>query len=87
LEYAHTVAQHITNQYLVGIKWSAKIPTVKELGLTMCCRRIKMFCPTTKCPNYSPSTTKYPRACYYEPQCWRGYLDLIFVTMKLRIKN
>ena len=24
------------------------------------------------------------RKCYYEPDCWRGYLDLLFFMFKLR---
>lgn len=33
-----------------------------------------MLCPGEKCPHYGKAT-KYPRKCYYEPQCWRGRLD------------
>ncbi len=41
------------------------------------------FCPDLKCPHYSRAT-KYPRACYYEPQCWRGNLDImLFVVGRL----
>jgi len=35
-----------------------------------------MFCSRKKCPHYS-QVTKYPRKCYYELMCWKGYLDLI----------
>ena len=31
----------------------------------------KLKCPTEKCPHWG-KVTKYPRKCYYEPQCWRG---------------
>jgi len=34
------------------------------------------FCPLNRCPHYSTSTI-FPRKCYYEAQCWRGYLDMI----------
>jgi len=37
------------------------------------------FCPGEKCIHYSKAT-KYPRKCYYEPQCWKGYLDAIIVA-------
>lgn len=40
-----------------------------------------MFCPGNKCPHYS-NATKYPRKCYYEPQCWRGHLDILMITIK-----
>ncbi len=40
------------------------------------------FCPGIKCPHYS-SATKYPRKCYYEPQCMRGYMDMLVDTMRL----
>jgi len=45
-------------------------------GLTM------RLCPMEKCEHYSKAT-KYARACYYEPQCWKGWLDLIFFTIGL----
>jgi len=45
-----------------------------------------MFCPKEKCPHYSKAT-KYPRKCYYEPQCWRGYLDILLITMKSLIQR
>jgi hypothetical protein len=38
--------------------------------------RENWFCPLEKCPHYSEAT-KYPRKCYYEPQCWKGWADLI----------
>jgi len=42
------------------------------------------FCPFEKCEHYSKAT-KYDRACYYgEPQCWRGWMDLIINLFKLR---
>jgi len=41
------------------------------------------FCPGKKCIHYG-KVTKYPRKCYYEPQCWRGYLDLIIAVIRLR---
>ena len=44
------------------------------------------FCPGEKCEHYSKAT-KYPRQCYYEPQCWRGELDLIIATLRIRLKR
>jgi len=44
------------------------------------------FCPGDKCPHYSKAT-KYPRKCYYEVQCWRGYLDILITIIKLRFKK
>jgi len=44
------------------------------------------FCPLEKCPHYGKAT-KYPRKCYYEPQCWRGYLDLMIAIIKLRFRR
>lgn len=32
------------------------------------------FCPGASCPHYGQAT-KYPRKCYYEPQCLRGKAD------------
>jgi len=34
-----------------------------------------MFCPLDKCSHYFQAT-KYPRKCFYEVQCWRGWLDI-----------
>jgi len=35
----------------------------------------KLKCPADaeKCPHWG-KVTKYPRKCYYEPQCWRGVI-------------
>gem|GEM_PF-2605282 len=43
-----------------------------------------MFCPGLKCPHDSKAT-KYPRKCFYEVQCWRGYLDLLFYLFRKRM--
>ncbi len=42
------------------------------------------FCPGIKCPHYGEAT-RYPRKCYYEPQCWKGYLDMIIAVIRLRL--
>jgi len=34
------------------------------------------LCPGDKCPHYGQAT-KYPRKCYYEPQCWKGMVDMM----------
>lgn len=44
-----------------------------------------MFCPMEKCEHYGKAT-KYPRLCYYEPQCWKGWLDACIVVTGLAIK-
>ncbi len=44
------------------------------------------FCPGMKCAHYSRAT-KYPRACYFEPQCWKGYLDMAIFTIAILIKR
>ena len=44
------------------------------------------FCPLDKCSHYSVAT-KYPRKCYYELQCWRGYLDTIIALFRLRVRD
>jgi len=41
------------------------------------------FCPGDGCLHYG-TATKYPRKCYYEPQCWRGYLDVVLSIVRLR---
>jgi len=43
-----------------------------------------IFCPGPECPHYSQAT-KYPRKCFYEPQCWRGRLDLVLWLFALRL--
>ncbi|MBA7485651.1 hypothetical protein ES707_21200 [subsurface metagenome] len=42
----------------------------------------RMFCPRERCPHYGKAT-KYSQKCYYEPQCWKGWLDLMLKTMWL----
>ena len=44
--------------------------------------RENWFCPFEKCEHYLKAT-KYPRKCYYEPQCWRGFLDAIILVIRL----
>jgi hypothetical protein len=41
------------------------------------------FCPGDKCPHYGQAT-KYPRKCFYEPQCWRGIVDVMTHSHQLR---
>jgi hypothetical protein len=43
-----------------------------------------MLCQLDKCPHYSKAT-KYERACYYEPQCWRGMADEMLAIVKLTV--
>jgi len=45
-----------------------------------------MFCLGIKCKHYSEAT-KYPRKCYYEPQCWKGYLDMMIALLRLRLAH
>ncbi|MBA7648567.1 hypothetical protein ES703_56355 [subsurface metagenome] len=44
------------------------------------------FCPEGKCEHYGKAT-KYPRKCYHEPQCWRGFLDIILLIIKLKFSK
>ena len=41
------------------------------------------FCPGDRCLHYRWAT-RYPRKCYYEPQCWRGWIDTLLVIVRLR---
>jgi len=40
------------------------------------CKKEGIFCPHEKCEHYK-DPTKYGRKCFYEPQCWKGYLDIM----------
>jgi len=40
------------------------------------------FCPREKC-RWWHDDSKYGRKCYYEPQCWRGKLDLLIEMIKI----
>ncbi len=44
------------------------------------------FCPLDKCEHYGKAT-KYDRKCYYEPQCWRGYIDMGIMAFTLCFKK
>ena len=44
------------------------------------------LCPGEKCEHYGKAT-KYPRKCYYEPQCWKGYLDLMIAVIRIRFSR
>jgi hypothetical protein len=41
-----------------------------------------MFCYYEKCEHYR-SEKKYGAKCYYEPQCWRGWLDTILLIFRI----
>ncbi len=41
------------------------------------------ICPQDECPHWG-TATKYPRKCYYEVQCWRGWLAMIWELIGLR---
>ena len=42
------------------------------------------FCGYEGCRWYGDAS-KYGRKCFYEPQCWRGYLDVLIGLVKLRL--
>ena len=42
-----------------------------------------MLCPGIKCRHYGEAV-KYSRQCYYEPQCWRGLLDVLIGVLSIR---
>lgn len=44
------------------------------------------FCKREKCKWYS-DPSKYGRKCYYEPRCWRGWLDIIIFVAKRRLRR
>ena len=48
--------------------------------------KVIKFCPGIKCPHYSKAT-KHLRKCYYEVQCWRGYLDVVFAVVRFRFRR
>lgn len=41
------------------------------------------FCPKQKCFYWGHVSEKYPRKCYYEKMCFRGWLDDLIGTFKL----
>lgn len=41
------------------------------------------LCPFEDCKHYKIKTT-YDRICYYEPQCWRGFLRCIVEMFKIK---
>lgn len=46
---------------------------------------LRGFCPKEKCPHYGKAT-KYPRKCYYEPQCFWGDVDALVDLFRLVAK-
>lgn len=44
------------------------------------------ICPKEKCEHYGKAT-KYPRKCYYEPQCWRGEFEVAWEIIKLLLRR
>ena len=40
------------------------------------------LCPGDKCKHFSHNI-KYDKKCFYEPQCWRGKLDIFFFMFTL----
>jgi len=47
---------------------------------------MKEFCPHEKCEHYG-NPEKYGRACYYEPQCWRGWLDTVLFILRFKVNK
>ena len=45
------------------------------------------FCPLDKCPCYGQVCPGKLRKCFYEPQCWRGYLDTVIALFTLRFRR
>ena len=45
------------------------------------------FCPGDGCPCYGHVCDGKQRKCFYEPQCWRGFLDALAGIMKLRFRK
>ena len=43
------------------------------------------LCGGDKCPHYW-AATKYPRKCFYEAQCWRGRLAILWALVKLKVR-
>lgn len=43
------------------------------------------LCPRDRCKHYGDDE-KYGKKCYYEPQCWRGILDMMFQGFTLMKK-
>lgn len=41
------------------------------------------LCPGERCKHYKEAT-KYPRKCYYEPQCWRGRVSHWIKVLRAR---
>lgn len=41
------------------------------------------FCTMERCRWYR-DPSRYGKVCWYGPQCWRGYLDLILLAIRLR---
>lgn len=44
------------------------------------------FCPGEKCKHYGEAT-KYPRKCYYEAQCWRGWTDIVIAMFGIILRQ
>jgi len=45
-----------------------------------------IFCPGPRCPHFS-QTIKYPRKCFYEPQCWKGWLDVVLMLVRAKFQK
>jgi hypothetical protein len=46
-----------------------------------------MLCPQEKCRWYSESKPGGKKCWYGEPQCFKGYVDLMIVMLKLRFRK
>lgn len=44
------------------------------------------FCKKERCRWYK-DPSKYGRKCYYEPQCWRGYLDILLTIIRWKLRT
>ena len=46
--------------------------------------RENIFCPLEKCRWYLEAKPGGRKCWYGEPQCWKGWLDLIILTFRIR---
>jgi len=48
--------------------------------------KARRLCSQEECPHWRHST-KYPRKCFYEAQCWRGKLDILIAIIWKRFSR
>ena len=66
---------------VIAVIMEREVKTIKRSRKSKGDEDMKL-CRGDRCRWYS-DPSKYGRKCYYEPNCWRGWIDVLVLTIRL----